>query len=175
MVESANYVPPVFMHWRLDNYKLFLVSNIFMYIYMYVCMYVCVCVFQEIGKMLTLAADTIHELSQPSPSSEKVDYKTKDFLKTVEVSLNYYVGVNTCIAIRNLAITYTSPKQLATIILLPWKWLLFIDCWIVSFNEEMEGEGGFVVIDKLNCYYLKITSLALILINTFRRHVFSEL
>ena len=35
--------------------------------------------------MLTLAADTIHELSQPTPSSEKVDYKTKDFLKTVEV------------------------------------------------------------------------------------------
>lgn len=47
---------------------------------MYVCAYV-----QDIGKMLTLAADTIHELSQPNPSSEKVDYKTKDFLKTVEV------------------------------------------------------------------------------------------
>jgi hypothetical protein len=89
MVESANYVPPVFMHWRLDNCKLFLVT-IQQYFYVHnTCMYVCmyVCVFQEIGKMLTLAADTIHELSQPSPSSEKVDYKTKDFLKTVEVSL----------------------------------------------------------------------------------------
>lgn len=67
------------MHWRLDNYKLFLVTIYTAILYMYV--------FQEIGKMLTLAADTIHELSQPSPSSEKVDYKTKDFLKTVEVSL----------------------------------------------------------------------------------------
>lgn len=35
--------------------------------------------------MLTLASDTVHELSRPNPSSEVVDYKTKDFLKTVEV------------------------------------------------------------------------------------------
>ena len=35
--------------------------------------------------MLTLAADTILELSRPTPSSEVVGYKTKDFLKTVEV------------------------------------------------------------------------------------------
>ena len=46
----------------------------------------CVCVIvQDIGKMLTLAADTIQELSRASPSSEVVEYKTKDFLKTVEV------------------------------------------------------------------------------------------
>ena len=37
--------------------------------------------------MLTLAADTIHELSRPTPSSEVVEYKTKDFLKTIEVMI----------------------------------------------------------------------------------------
>lgn len=40
--------------------------------------------------MLTLAADAIQELSRPAPSSEVVDYKTKDFLKTVEVTAQCY-------------------------------------------------------------------------------------
>ena len=53
---------------------------------MYANILLCMYVLKDIGKMLTLAADTIHELSQPHPSSEKVDYKTKDFLKTVEVN-----------------------------------------------------------------------------------------
>lgn len=37
--------------------------------------------------MLTLAADTIQELSRQTPSSEVVEYKTKDFLKTIEVMI----------------------------------------------------------------------------------------
>lgn len=60
----------------------------------------CVCVIvQDIGKMLTLAADTIQELSRASPSSEVVEYKTKDFLKTVEViwAVRVYSGMNMCV------------------------------------------------------------------------------
>ena len=44
--------------------------------------------------MLTLAADTIHELSRPTPSSEVVEYKTKDFLKTVEVIITSSLNVD---------------------------------------------------------------------------------
>lgn len=36
--------------------------------------------------MLSLAAGAIEELSKESPSSEVVEYKTKDFVKTLEVS-----------------------------------------------------------------------------------------
>lgn len=35
--------------------------------------------------MLTMAADAIQELSKESPSAEVVEYRTKDFLKTLEV------------------------------------------------------------------------------------------
>ena len=35
--------------------------------------------------MLGLAAEAVEELSKDSPSSEMVEYKTKDFVKTVEV------------------------------------------------------------------------------------------
>ena len=35
--------------------------------------------------MLSLAADAVEELSKDSPSGEVVEYKTKDFLKTLEV------------------------------------------------------------------------------------------
>ena len=36
--------------------------------------------------MLSLAADAVEELSKESPSGEVVEYKTKDFLKTLEVN-----------------------------------------------------------------------------------------
>ena len=35
--------------------------------------------------MLSLAAGAVEELSKDSPSGEIVEYKTKDFVKTVEV------------------------------------------------------------------------------------------
>lgn len=43
--------------------------------------------FQDIIKMLGLAAEAMEELSKDSPSPEVVEYKTKDFVKTVEVNL----------------------------------------------------------------------------------------
>ena len=36
--------------------------------------------------MLRLAAEAMEELSKDSPSSEVVEYKTKDFVKTLEVN-----------------------------------------------------------------------------------------
>lgn len=36
--------------------------------------------------MLNLAAGAVEELSKDNPSGEIVEYKTKDFVKTVEVS-----------------------------------------------------------------------------------------
>ena len=36
--------------------------------------------------MLALVAGAIDELSKDSPSAEVVEYKTKDFVKTLEVS-----------------------------------------------------------------------------------------
>lgn len=42
---------------------------------------------QDIIKMLGLAAGAIEELSKESPSAEVVEYKTKDFVKTLEVSV----------------------------------------------------------------------------------------
>ncbi len=38
--------------------------------------------------MLDLAAGAVEELSKESPSSEVVEYKTKDFVKTLEVAQN---------------------------------------------------------------------------------------
>ena len=38
--------------------------------------------------MLSLAADAVEELSKESPSGEVVEYKTKDFLKTLEVYIH---------------------------------------------------------------------------------------
>ena len=35
--------------------------------------------------MLSLASDAVEELSKEKPSGEMVEYKTKDFLKTLEV------------------------------------------------------------------------------------------
>ena len=35
--------------------------------------------------MLSLAADAVEELSKENPSSEVVEYKTKDFLRTLQV------------------------------------------------------------------------------------------
>lgn len=55
--------------------------------------------------MLILAAGAVEELSKDNPSSEIVEYKTKDFVKTVEVS--GWVG------------------DLCT---LSWRWLLSGDC-----------------------------------------------
>ena len=40
---------------------------------------------QDIGRMLSLASDAVEELSKEKPSGEMVEYKTKDFLKTLEV------------------------------------------------------------------------------------------
>ena len=37
--------------------------------------------------MLKLAAESIEELAKENPSSEIVEYKTKDFLKTLEVGV----------------------------------------------------------------------------------------
>ncbi|XP_003382781.1 PREDICTED: mediator of RNA polymerase II transcription subunit 11-like [Amphimedon queenslandica] len=39
---------------------------------------------QEIGMLLSHAADAIGELSKPNPAQEMVEYKTKDFLKSLE-------------------------------------------------------------------------------------------
>ena len=36
--------------------------------------------------MLGLAADAVKELSKDKPSGDIVEYKTKDFIKTLEVS-----------------------------------------------------------------------------------------
>lgn len=36
--------------------------------------------------MLNLAAGVVEELSRDNPSSEKIEYGTKDFIKTLEVS-----------------------------------------------------------------------------------------
>jgi len=46
---------------------------------------VCINVMKDIIKMLGLAAGAIDELSKESPSAEAVEYKTKDFVKTLEV------------------------------------------------------------------------------------------
>ena len=70
--------------------------------------------------MLTLAADTIHELSRPAPSSEVVEYKTKDFLKTIEViitsstlnSMLVTVVTKNCLGLASLR--PTQPKSKAT-------------------------------------------------------------
>ena len=40
---------------------------------------------KDIIKMLGLAAGAIDELSKENPSAEAVEYKTKDFVKTLEV------------------------------------------------------------------------------------------
>ena len=37
--------------------------------------------------MLHLAAGTVEELAKDDPSGDIVEYKTKDFVKTVEVSI----------------------------------------------------------------------------------------
>lgn len=41
---------------------------------------------QDISRMLSLAAGAIQELSKNEPSGDIVEYMTKDFVKTVEVS-----------------------------------------------------------------------------------------
>ena len=47
---------------------------------------------QDIGSLLLHLADAVDELSKQSPSSDTVEHKTKDFLKSLEVSV-YRTGV----------------------------------------------------------------------------------
>lgn len=41
---------------------------------------------QDIGKLMSLAANAVSELSKSKPSPEIVEYTTKDFVKTLDVS-----------------------------------------------------------------------------------------
>lgn len=43
-------------------------------------------VYQEIGALLILSAEAVEELSKDQVSVEVVQYKTKDFLRSLEVS-----------------------------------------------------------------------------------------
>lgn len=40
---------------------------------------------QEIGSLLEHAAEAIEEVSKPHPSAETIEYKTKDFLRSLQV------------------------------------------------------------------------------------------
>ena len=44
---------------------------------------------QDIGKLMSLAANAVSELCKPAPSTETVEYTTKDFVKTLDVSQNF--------------------------------------------------------------------------------------
>ena len=41
---------------------------------------------QDIAKLMSLAANAVNELCKPTPSTETVEYTTKDFVKTLDVS-----------------------------------------------------------------------------------------
>ena len=49
---------------------------------------------QDIGKLMNLAASAVSELCKASPSSETVEYTTKDFVKTLDVSCDSTVTPN---------------------------------------------------------------------------------
>ena len=46
---------------------------------------------QDIAKLMSLAANAVNELCKPTPSTETVEYTTKDFVKTLDVSCTLYI------------------------------------------------------------------------------------